>query len=77
VEKDRKGGLFRSLSERKEDKMKVLACKDVGVDCDFQARGRSINEVLKKVSTHAQKYHNMKKVTKDYLDSWRMKIHDA
>ena len=56
--------------------MKVLSCKEVGVDCDFQARGRTVGEVLKKVSAHARSHHDIKKVTKDYLDSWRGKIHD-
>ncbi len=56
--------------------MKVLACKDVGVDCDYQARGKTPAEVLRKASVHAHKDHNIKKVTKAYLDSWRKKIHD-
>ncbi len=57
--------------------MKSLSCKDVGVDCDYQARGKTVNEVLKKAAAHAKKDHNIKKVTKDYLESWRMKVHDA
>lgn len=60
----------------KEAGMKVLACKDIGVNCDYQARGRTAAEVLKKASVHAQKDHNIKKVSKDYLDSWRKKIHE-
>jgi predicted small metal-binding protein len=56
--------------------MKVLTCKDVGVNCDFQARGRTITEVLKKASDHAKKGHNIKRITKDYLGAWRTKIHD-
>lgn len=57
--------------------MKTLSCKDVGVDCDYQARGKTVNEVLKKATEHARKDHNIKKVTKEYLDSWRTKVHDA
>ena len=56
--------------------MKVLTCKEVGVDCDYKARGRTVDEVLKKASEHAKRDHNIKKVTKDYLDSWRTKVHD-
>ncbi len=56
--------------------MKVLSCKDVGVNCDFQARGKNVNEVLKKATHHAKRDHNIKKVTKEYLDSWRAKVHD-
>lgn len=56
--------------------MKTLACKDVGVDCSFSAHGRTVDEVLKKVSEHARTHHGIKRVTKDYLASWRKKIHD-
>jgi len=53
---------------------KILRCKDIGVDCDFVARGKTEEEVLKKASEHAKKDHNIKRVTKDYLDSWRKHI---
>ncbi len=56
--------------------MKVLGCRDVGVECDYQARGKSSGDVLKKAAEHARKDHNIKRVTKGYLDSWRKKIHD-
>ena len=56
--------------------MKVLGCRDVGVNCGYQARGKTEDEVLRKASEHAKKDHNIKNVTKDYLDSWRKKIHD-
>jgi len=57
--------------------MKTLSCKDVGVNCDYQARGKTVDEVLKKATEHAKKDHNIKKVTREYLDSWRTKVHDA
>jgi predicted small metal-binding protein len=50
--------------------MKTLKCKDVGVDCDFVASGKSEEEVLKKAAEHAKKEHNIKRVTKDYKESW-------
>lgn len=53
---------------------KILKCKDVGVDCDFVVSGKTEEEVLKKASEHARKDHNIKRVTKDYLDSWRKLI---
>ena len=53
---------------------KILKCKDVGVDCDFVASGKTVEEVLKKAAEHARKDHNRKKVTKDYLESWRKHI---
>lgn len=32
---------------------KVLRCRDVGVDCDFVARGETVEEVLEKAQEHA------------------------
>jgi len=57
--------------------MKTLSCKDIGVNCDYQVRGRTVGEVLKKAAAHAKKDHNIKKVSKEYLESWRTKVHDA
>ena len=57
--------------------MKTLKCKDVGVDCDFVASGKSEEEVLKKATEHARKDHGIKKVTKDYKDSWRKHIRSS
>ena len=56
--------------------MKVLACKDIGVDGDYVARGKTVDDVLKKAAAHGKKDHGIEKVTKDYLDSWRKKIHN-
>jgi predicted small metal-binding protein len=56
--------------------MKALSCRDVGVNCDYKARGRTVDEVIKKATEHARKDHHIDKVTKDYLDSWRKKVHD-
>lgn len=53
---------------------KVLRCRDVGVDCDFVALGKTDEEVLKKAEEHAKKVHNIKKVTEDYIKSWRKNI---
>jgi predicted small metal-binding protein len=53
---------------------KILKCRDVGVDCDFEVSGKTEQEVLKKAAEHARKDHGIKRVTKDYLDSWRKHI---
>lgn len=36
---------------------KVLRCRDVGVDCDFVARGATVDEVLEKAKDHASSDH--------------------
>ena len=50
---------------------KILRCKDIGVDCDFEAHGKTADEVLKKAAEHARKEHGIKRVTKDYIKSWK------
>ena len=40
---------------------KVLRCKDVGMDCDFEARAESEEEVLKQAAEHAAATHDMKR----------------
>ena len=56
---------------------KILKCRDIGVDCDFEASGKTEQEVLKKAAEHARKDHGIKRVTKDYLKSWRKHIRSA
>ncbi len=57
--------------------MKALSCKEIGENCDYQARGRTVDEVIRKATEHAKKDHHINKVTKEYLDSWRKKVHDV
>ena len=34
-----------------------LACRDLGMDCDFVATGSTVDEVKTKAMTHAQAVH--------------------
>jgi predicted small metal-binding protein len=38
----------------------LIRCRDAGVDCDFEARGSSIDEVMQRCADHAISKHNMK-----------------
>ncbi len=38
---------------------KQLRCRDVGLDCDWQARGNSEEEVLQQASEHARSAHRI------------------
>ena len=37
--------------------MLKYACRDLGVDCDFETTGETVEEVTKKVFAHAQVVH--------------------
>ena len=41
-------------------KMYQISCRDAGVDCDFQARGSSMDEVMQLCADHGIREHNMK-----------------
>jgi predicted small metal-binding protein len=37
-----------------------ISCRDAGVDCDFQAQGSSLDEVMQLCAEHGIREHNMK-----------------
>ncbi|HEX7286749.1 MAG TPA: DUF1059 domain-containing protein [Candidatus Angelobacter sp.] len=42
---------------------KVISCRDVGMDCDFVARGETEQEVLRKCAEHARSAHDMEQIS--------------
>jgi predicted small metal-binding protein len=38
---------------------KQLRCRDIGMNCDFEARGNTEEEVLQQASAHAQTAHQI------------------
>ncbi len=56
---------------------KRLSCKDVGVDCDFVACGKTEAEIFQKTAEHAITDHNMKEIPKDLYDKARSAIRDV
>lgn len=44
---------------------KVVYCRDAGVDCDFVARGKTVEEVLKQCMKHGREAHGMTEIPKD------------
>ena len=41
---------------------KAIRCREVGVDCDFEARGETTEEVLQKCAEHARAEHGMTEI---------------
>jgi predicted small metal-binding protein len=37
----------------------VINCRDVGVECDYQAQGPDIEAVIEQCADHAVRQHNM------------------
>ena len=55
---------------------KILRCRDVGMDCDFETRAGTEEEIMKKAAAHAQSVHNMKDIPKEVLEKVRAAIRD-
>jgi predicted small metal-binding protein len=36
-----------------------LSCKESGLECDYVAEGKTVDEVLKDISEHAVNFHNI------------------
>jgi len=41
-------------------KVYSINCSDAGVDCDFEARGASLEEVIQLCADHGTREHNMR-----------------
>ncbi len=55
---------------------KVLRCKDVGMDCDFEARAETEEEVLQQAAAHAAATHDMLEIPPDVLAKVRAAIRE-
>jgi predicted small metal-binding protein len=55
---------------------KVLTCRDVGVDCDFVARGATVDEVLQKAKEHAAKEHGFADIPPELVEQVKAAIRD-
>jgi len=56
---------------------KRLSCRDVGVDCDFVACGKSEEEIFQKAAEHARTDHNMSEIPQELRDKARLAIRDV
>ncbi len=55
---------------------KVLRCRDVGIDCDFEARGESVEEIMAHAAKHAKEDHGMDDIPPEVVEKVKEAIHD-
>jgi predicted small metal-binding protein len=55
---------------------KVLRCRDVGMDCDFEVRATTEAEILQRAAEHAQTAHGMREVPEEVVAKVRAAIRD-
>ena len=52
-------------------KVYVLSCGDLGVDCDFETHGASVEEVIEQCAQHAGHQHGMKSFSPELFTKMR------
>jgi predicted small metal-binding protein len=55
---------------------KIVKCRDVGVDCDFVARGENEQDVLKQCAEHARSAHGMDEIPTELAQKVRGAMRD-
>lgn len=53
---------------------KELRCRDVGLDCEFETRGESEEEVLRQAAAHARSAHQITEMTPELASKVRAAI---
>jgi len=56
---------------------KELHCRDLGLDCEFLACGKTEEEVLRKADEHAQAVHHIQGFSKEHYDKARAAIREG
>ncbi len=55
---------------------RFLRCRDIGMDCDFEAQADTEPQILEKVLGHLQTTHNMKEMSEELVAKARAAIRD-
>jgi predicted small metal-binding protein len=56
---------------------KTLSCRDVGVDCDFQASGETTDDVLRQTREHAKIAHGFDDIPPELAEKVQAAIKDT
>ncbi len=56
---------------------KMISCRDAGVNCDFEARAETVEELMEKVKSHARTAHGMAEMPPELAAKARTLIKDV
>ena len=56
---------------------KVLRCRDVGVDCDFEAKGETVEDIMNQAAKHAEEEHGMTEIPPEVVEKCQKAIQDV
>ena len=55
---------------------KIVRCREVGVDCDFEARGAAEQEVLDQCAEHGRTAHGIQELSPELIAKVRAAIRE-
>lgn len=55
---------------------KVIRCRDVGMDCDFEARSESVDDLMQQAAAHARSAHGLEQIPPELLPMVQGAIRD-
>jgi predicted small metal-binding protein len=55
---------------------KTLSCRDVGVDCDFQAKADTEAELMQQTAQHAKEAHGFETIPPELMPKVKAAIRD-
>lgn len=55
---------------------KVLRCRHVGFDCEFEAHAETEEEILQEAAVHLQTVHHVSEITDAHVQQARAQIQD-
>jgi predicted small metal-binding protein len=67
--------MIRSVAKEKP-MSKVLKCREVGLDCDFEAHGESVDQIMAKTAEHARVVHGMDTIPDEVATKVKAAIRD-
>jgi len=56
---------------------KSIACRDVGVDCDFKATGETVEDVLAQCAAHAKSAHGIEEIPPELAEKVQAAIQEV
>jgi len=65
----------QEIREAKEGMELRVSCRDVGVDCDYVAHGRTEQELFKNAAEHGKSAHKMEQIPPEIVEKVRAAIH--
>lgn len=56
---------------------KKISCRDVGVDCDYEAEAETEEELMRELEDHAREDHGMEEIPQTLLPKIKGAIREA